>query len=343
MTDGLSIAVVGLGFGANHARVLDEMPGVRLAAVCDADAARLATVAAAHNVTPYESYEALLRREKPGAVVVAVPARLHEAVAGAAIDAGCAVFVEKPLAPSLGEGQRLAAAAAMAGVVLMPGHLERFNPAVQELVRRVQTGEIGRVLQLMARRMGPIVVRTQDVNIVHDSALHDIDVMRYVLGSEVERAYAEAQADVLMPFEDSISGVLRFGGVAGRPGAVGSLDVNWLSPRRTRELRVLGEDGLFVLDYVAQTLELDKAKEASPRETARQPWSPATAQPNDSAVRIPVEPKEPLQQELAAFVAAVRDGTPPPVTPHDALAALAVADALTESARTGQPVRPRAI
>jgi predicted dehydrogenase len=180
----LSFGVIGLGFGANHARVLSELPGVRLVAVCDPDKARLETAARSRETASYADHEEMLCKEKLDAVIVAVPAGLHEKVATAAIAAGCAVLVEKPLAPTLTEGMRLVETAAAAGVALMPGHIERFNPAVQELARRVQAGEIGRVLHLTARRMGAIVVRAQDVNVVHDSALHDIDVMRYVLGAK---------------------------------------------------------------------------------------------------------------------------------------------------------------
>ena len=316
----LAVGVVGLGFGANHARVLSEMAGVRLAAVCDTDAKRLAAVAGARGARGYADYEAMLCQERLDALVIAAPARLHEAVALAAIEAGVAVLVEKPLAPSLAEGLRIASAAAKAGVPLMPGHIERFNPAIQELARRVHAGEVGRVLQLTARRTAPIVRRVQqDVNVVHDSALHDVDAMRWVAGGEVKRVFAEAQSGVIMPFEDSVAGLLRF-----ESGAVGSLEVTWLSPRRVRELSVLGEKGLIVAGYAdfrSPTLEL-------------QPFGAR------EGVAIPIEPQEPLAAELAAFVAAVRDGAPLLVTADDGLAALAVCDALTQSARTGRPVKP---
>src|SRR6266545_3137992 len=243
----LSFGVIGLGFGANHARVLRKLPGVRLAAVCDSDRTRLEATAYGSGTASYVDHEEMLCKEKLDAIIVAVPARLHEEVTSAAITTGCAVLVEKPLAPTLPEAVRLVERAAAAGVAVMPGHIERFNPAVQELARRVQAGEIGRVLHLTARRMGAIVVRAQDVNVVHDSALHDIDVMRYVLGAEVERVFAEGRSDLDMAFEDSITALLRFapalrsdwseidGGVLGKmrlnaiqqtgPGATATLDV----------------------------------------------------------------------------------------------------------------------
>jgi predicted dehydrogenase len=185
--------------------------------------------------------------------------------------------------------------------------------------------------------MGPIIVRAQDVNVVHDSALHDIDVMRYVVGGQVETVFAQAQSGLVPPFEDSIFGVLRFAASEAAPGAIASLDVNWRAPRRVRDLVVLGEDGLLVLDYAAQTLDLYRGEHAWTRPAASPGWSPATG---GEGMRIPVAPAEPLKQELEAFLTAVRRGTAMPVTADDALAALAVADALTESARSGLPVRP---
>ena len=317
MSRELAFGVVGLGFGAKHVRVLGETPGARLAAVSPSPGSGRGK---GRNVRAYTDHKAMLCAEQLNAVVVAVPARLHEAVALAAVEAGCAVLVEKPLAPSLAEGRRLVDAAAAAGVKLMPGHVERFNPALQELVRRVRAGEIGRVWQLAARRVGPIVARAQqDVNVIHDSAVHDVDAMRWVVGGEVERVYAEAQSGLIMPFEDSVFGLLRFDS-----GAAGSLDVNWLSPRPERSLSVLGEKGMLVAEYTdfrAPALELRR---------------PGTSR----SIAIPLEAREPLAEELRAFVAALRDGAPLPVTAEDALAALAVCDALTQSARTGLPVAP---
>jgi predicted dehydrogenase len=279
----------------------------------------------------------MLREEVLDAVVVAVPAGLHEQVAMAAIYAGCAVLVEKPLAPSLAEAVRIVRAADDAGVALMPGHIERFNPAVQELARRVKAGEAGRVLHLTARRMGAIVVRAQDVNVVHDSAIHDIDVMRYVTGAEVERVFAEARDDLAMPFEDSVTALLRFSPSTSDGGATATLDVNWLAPQRLRDLTVRGTEGVFLLDYGAQTLGVVPGQAPLQRPAARG-WRPL-ADPLE-IVHLSVERREPLFQELRAFTDALRNGEPMPVPAADGLAALSICDAVTESARTRRPVSP---
>lgn len=338
MSKDLSFGIVGLGFGAVHARVLGEMEGVRLAAVCDSDPHRLAAVSRGRTANTYHHYEAMLRDETLDAVVVAVPVQLHEPVAMAVIDAGKALLVEKPLAGSLDEGRRIVDAAARRGVVLTAGHIERFNPAVQELARRLRQGEAGRVLQIGARRLGPFATRTRDVSVVHDLALHDVDVMLHLLGG-VQQVYAQTQPGVRTGSDDTVAGVLRF-----EEGPVGLVEVNWLTPRKVRELTVLGDRGLFVLDYLAQALDFYES-EPSEAAGAGQGWQAlATLRGGGgSAVRIPIEPREPLERELDAFAAAVRDGTLPPVSADDALAALAVCDALTESARTGRPVTPQGL
>ena len=333
----VALAVVGLGFGANHARVLSQIEGVRLAAVCDTDATRLATAAAATGATPYADLGAMLTGERLDGVVVAVPASGHLPVALSAIQAGCAVLIEKPLAPSLAEGRALVEAAQRAGVPLMAGHIERFNPAIQALVRRVRGGDIGRVLQLSARRTGAIRLPPRDVNVVHDSALHDIDTMRFVLGREVEEVHARTLAGFVAPGDNSLLATLRFQPSQGVT-PLGALEVSWLSPRRLRDISVLGEDGIFVVDYAAQTLEWSRMPAA--RSGPVLGWEASRRADETEPVQIPVEPREQLVQELGAFVAALRGDCALPVTGDDALAALAVADALTESARTGRPVVP---
>jgi UDP-N-acetylglucosamine 3-dehydrogenase len=339
MTRKLAVAVVGLGFGANHARIIRDLEGAELAAVCDPDGRRLAaTLEACHETRGYSDCAIMLLEERLDAVIIATPAGQHEALAMAAIESGIAALVEKPLAPDLATGERLVSAAAAAGVPLMAGHIERFNPALRELARRARAGEAGRLRHIWARRMGPIRQRRQDVNVVHDSAIHDIDAIRCVLGMEPERVYAAAQSGVFVPFEDSISAVLQFAPRDPYLAVFAGLEVNWLSPRRLRDLTILGDKGMFTLDYAAQTLEFVPA--SGPLSSPSIGW-PATQVQEGDAQQIDIEPREQLPEEIGAFLDAVRDAKPMPVSGEDALAALAIADAITESARSGRPVRPK--
>jgi UDP-N-acetylglucosamine 3-dehydrogenase len=339
MTRKLTVAVVGLGFGANHARIVRELEDAELAAVCDPDRRRLdAALEDCHESRGYSDCAVMLLEERLDAVIIAAPAGQHETLAMAAIENGVAALVEKPLAPNLETGERLVRAAAAARVPLMAGHIERFNPALQELARRVRAGEAGRLRHLWARRMGPIRQRRQDVNIVHDSAIHDIDAIGCLLGMEPESVYAAAQSGVFVPFEDSISAVLQFAPRDPYLAVLAGLEVNWLSPRRVRDLTVLGDKGMFTLDYAAQTLEFTPA--AGPQSAPSIGW-PVSQRQEAEARKIEIDPREQLPAEIGAFLDAVRDGKPMPLSGEDALAALAVADAITESARSGRPVKPR--
>jgi UDP-N-acetylglucosamine 3-dehydrogenase len=331
------LAVIGLGFGANHARVLSEMSGVCLTAVCDANVERLSTIAARFSVGAYADPDDMLAKERPDAVVIATPASTHEKMALIAIAAGCAVLVEKPFAESLGAGQRIVRAGLAAGKMTVPGHIERFNPAIRELARLVRGGETGPVLHIVARRTSATRLPPRDVNVVHDSAIHDIDAMRFVLGTEVEEVYATSQSGIAAPHEDLLQAQLRFREAGGK-AALGSLEVNWLSPRRLRDLSVLGERGLFVADYAAQSLDYYPTPHR--RSGPVQGWEASRSRTETEPISINIEPREQLVEELSAFVASLRDGCPAPVTPEDGLAALAIADALTTSARSLLPVRP---
>ena len=314
--------------GANHARLYAEMPDVELVAVADPDPSRPAIV------PRYDDYLRMLDEVRPQAISVCVPTRAHFEVAAACIERGIATLVEKPLAATIDEGERLRDLAASANVTLAVGHVERFNPAVIELKHRLEAGELGRVYQMHARRVGPFPQRIRDVGVVLDLAPHDIDVMRFLLGSEIARVQAETEQRIATDREDMLSGVLRF-----ENGVVGVLDVNWLTPTKIRELSVLGERGMFVVDYLARELTFFENAAATISSS-----DPAWASRHEKGVtegariEIPIEKREPLRSELEAFVAAVRGEVPVAVTADDGLAAMRAAEALIASAARGSPI-----
>jgi predicted dehydrogenase len=313
--------------GANHARVLGDLPGVELVGVTDTDPDRVARATAGRTLPGFASAEALLREARPQMVSVVVPTGLHERVGTLALEAGAHVLIEKPIADSLPAARRLASLAESRGLVLAVGHIERFNPAVQELKRRLSEGQGGSVLQMIGRRVGPFPHRIRDVGVIHDLAPHDIDVMRYLLGDEVDRVYAESRGHINTDHEDMLAGMLHFEG-----GAMGILDINWLTPMKERTLTVLCQRGMFVIDYAAQSLCFYENFAAAAREGA---IGSVTEGP---MTRYPIANREPLRAELEAFRDSVAAGGPAAVTANDGIAALAVAEALVESASRHQPV-----
>jgi predicted dehydrogenase len=314
----LRAAVIGLGMmGANHARVLNELPGVDLVGVADLDEVAVGRATAGRTARGYREADAMLAAERPELVVVAVPTSLHLPATLQALEAGAHVLVEKPIAPDRIEAEAMIAAAESAGRLLTVGHIERFNPAIRELSRRLDDGELGRVFQIRASRLGPFPARVRDVGVVVDLAPHDLDVMRFLLRTEPVRMYAETEQRIHTDHEDLFTGLIKF-----ESGAVGLLEINWLTPTKVRRLTVTGERGMYEADYITQDLVF-----------FTNPDERLVAE--GEMTRRAVQRREPLAVELSEFVSAIRSGGPPPVSPQDALIAMLLARAMVDAAARG--------
>ena len=346
MTDApraMRAGVVGLGMmGRNHVRVWDEViEGVELAAVADpdADALRRATVGRA--ARGYPDPATMFAEEQLDLVSIVAPTSLHLPVTLAALAAGVHVLVEKPIASDRAEAEEMIAAADAAGRILTVGHIERFNPAIRELKRRLDENELGRIFQIKATRLGPFPARIRDVGVVIDLAPHDLDVMRYLVGSEPVRLYAETEQRIHTDHEDLFNGTMKFAN-----GVIGILDINWLTPTKRRTLTVTGERGMYVANYINQ----DLIHYANP--DAAHTWenrggdgaaAPITSVAEGEMTRRYVRKQEPLVVELAEFAAAVRSGGPPPVSPQDGMVALLLARKMVEAGRTGEVIAGSAL
>ncbi len=324
------VAVVGAGeMGRNHVRVYQDMAEVQLVAVVDKSEEALAKIQRSHAVPVYADYVEMLEREKPEAVSVVVPTVGHYNVVRDMLEADCHVLVEKPIAATLAEAEQLIHIAERHKRVLMVGHIERFNPAVIDLKQRLDRGELGRVFQIHARRLGPFPVRVQDVGVIMDLATHDLDIMRYLTGSNVTRLFAESSRKLHSSCEDMLDGIVRFA-----DGTVGLLEINWLTPTKIRELYVTGEHGLFRVNYITQDLYYFENAAA-----ADEKWSPLSLLRGVSEgmmIKYPIDKKEPLRTELEAFIREIDSGNSPAANGRDGRAALALAIGMIESAQSGQ-------
>jgi predicted dehydrogenase len=320
----LKVAVIGVGaMGRNHARVYGDIPGVQMVGVADSNTEMAADVARRYGGQVYADYCQLLDEQHPDAVTVAVPTIDHLEVALEVIERGIHLLIEKPIAFTVEEGRRLIDAAEEAGVKLMIGHIERFNPAVLALKQRLENGQLGRVFQLDARRQGPFPARVKDVGVVIDLAVHDLDVMRYVTGREVKRVFAETERRIHSSREDLLTGLVRL-----EQGIVGTLMINWLTPIKIRELFVTGENGMFQVDYLHQDLYFYENADA---QSVEWPFRVLRGVSEGKMIRYVVAKREPLLVEQEAFLAAVRGETPVPVTGQDGLQALELAQAVVTS------------
>ena len=339
----LRAGVVGLGMmGRNHVRVWDEsVEGVELVGVADPDATAVVRATAGRRARGYEDPERMFAEEEIDLVSIVAPTSLHLPVTLAALRAGAHVLVEKPIAAVREEAEEMIAAANEANRLLSVGHIERFNPAIRELRRRLGLGELGRIFQVKATRLGPFPERIRDVGVIVDLAPHDLDIMRFLVGSEPVRLFAETERRIHTEHEDLFNGMMKFAN-----GVIGILDINWLTPTKRRTLTVTGERGMYVADYINQDLVLY----ANP--DAIQTWENRGADSTDAPIssvaegemtRRSIRRQEPLVVELGEFARAVRDGLPAPVDPHDALVALLLARTMVESGLSGRVIEGPAL
>jgi predicted dehydrogenase len=312
--------------GRHHARVLRDLPGVELVGLADpsGDAFGIASGLPVHTTV------SALVAQGLDMAVVAAPTSLHEEIGLELAAAGVHTMVEKPVAAGVDGGERLAAAFSTAGLVGAVGHIERFNPSLQALRARVQSGELGEIYQIATRRQGPFPPRIADVGVVKDLATHDIDLTAWLAGSRYETVAAQVAARSGREHEDLVVATGRLAS-----GAIVNHLVNWLSPMKERLTIVTGERGSFVAD----TLSVDLTYYANG--TFATEWD-SVAQfrgvTEGDVTRFALAKREPLRIEHEAFRDAVLGVRNEVVTMAEGLATLRVAEGVLESARTGRTV-----
>jgi predicted dehydrogenase len=321
----MRVAVVGLGsMGNNHARVYSELPDAELVAVADIDRTLAQSAAEKYHARAYTDYSEMLKKEQPEAVSIAVPTAMHEEAGMVALEVGANVLIEKPIASTEAGGQRLIEKAAKARRQLMVGHIVRFNPAIQALKLKLMAGQLGRIFQVVCRRAGPFPARIRDVGVVIDLAPHDVDIMRFLIGSDPVRVYAETQQQVHTEHEDLLWGTLRFSN-----GVIGGLEINWLTPTKLREVLVVGERGMFRVDDLTQDLYFFENAQVSDSEWSA--YAVLKGVSEGSMTRYAIPRYEPLKAELQQFLGAIQRGASVPITGQDGLKALKISLALVQS------------
>lgn len=323
------VAVIGVGsMGKNHVRVYSEMPNVELVAVVDANFELAEQVGKSNHVPAYDDYFEMIDQTNPEAVSIAVPTSLHYQVAKDILELGCHVMVEKPIASTAEQAQKLVGLADRLGTILMVGHIERYNPAIIELKRRLDQNELGRIFQIHARRLGPFPTRIQDVGVIMDLAPHDLDIMRYLTGREVSRVHAETKQILHETYDDMFAGLVRFDN-----GILGVLEINWLTPTKIRELYVTGERGMFQVNYITQDLCFYENAD-----TNGDRWSTISLLRGVSEgmiIRYPIKKKEPLRAELESFISSVHGKSRFHGNGYDAQIALELVSALIQASADG--------
>lgn len=324
-------AVIGMGsMGRNHARIYHEMNNVRLTAVADIDENNLMSNANRFQTNAYLDYREMLANEHLDIVSVVVPTIMHRQVAEDVINYGLHLLIEKPLALTVEEGERIIELASNKGVILGVGHVERFNPVVETIKGRLDEGMLGKIFQIIIRRTGPFPERIKDTGVILDLAPHDVDLLYFLMPGQIKRIFVEAAQVLHEKYEDIAVSLLRFS-----DGVIGVLIHNWVSPSKTRDITINGEKGTLVADLLTQDLYFfENNYTASDWESLGVFRGVGEGNMN----RFSLARSEPLRMELEAFVRSVIENKPFPVTGEDGLRAMRLANALVECARKNQPI-----
>lgn len=302
--------------GRQHVRVLSELPDIEVVSAIDVSEEARRRVEEHVPVSTTDDWRAALDRSVD-AVINALPTAEHHAVTLELLEAGKHVLVEKPIAAATSEAEDLIRAAERHDRVLVVGHVERYNPAVEMLAGLLREGVLGDVVTIAARRVGIARPLAPNTDVLVDLAIHDIDICAHLLpGSQGRLAFASARALWGNQLEDHTDLVLRFG------DAVATLQANWITPVKVRRLTVTGTMGLADVDYIDQTVRLFRG---APEVFEGPLWDFFAVARESEPEDVPVERAEPLRAELSNFVNRVRAGDSSLTASRQAAQALALA------------------
>ena len=325
------MAVVGVGhLGQHHARILSQFPDVDLVGVVDHDPNQAASVSKKLRTQPYSSHHALLG--EVDAVSIATPTQFHHSVACDFLRSGVPVLVEKPVCKTVEEADELIALAYEADVPFQVGHIERFNPAFEELLKRPITAKF-----IEAERHGPYTGRSVDIGAVLDLMIHDLDLLLALVGSPV-RDVSAVGATVFGGHEDMVNARIVF-----ESGCVAHVTASRIAARPKRRMRIWAPEGYAGIDFVTRKLSLVQQSDELRRNGLRPERLDAGARArlkddifgrHLEVLNVDGDRKwDQLTSELRHFVDCVKFGRRPRVTGECGRDALSLAEKILASLR----------
>jgi UDP-N-acetylglucosamine 3-dehydrogenase len=286
-------------------RVYKELASTELVAICDVNAERAKDIASQFGAKAYTSSTRMLKNKEIEAVSICTWSTKLAKEALKALKAGKHILVEKPMATNTKQAKKLLETAERNDLHLTVGFLMRFIPGMRHIREAVENKKIGELVCATARRVSQWPERIGDVGVVKDTAIHDIDVMRYISNEDPIAVYAKTGSMRHIKFEDYAQIMLTY-----KDGKSAFIESNWLTPYKTRALTVTGSDAIMRLDYMTQELWIEDPKENL---HPRYPW------------------QEPLKLELQHFADCISEKKKPLITGVDGLKALQTAEAALQS------------
>ncbi|MEM2442355.1 MAG: Gfo/Idh/MocA family oxidoreductase, partial [Candidatus Bathyarchaeia archaeon] len=282
-------------------------------AVCDIDKQRADALSEKYGLKSYDDSVKMYKNEELDAVTICVWSSKLAEESIKALKMGKHVFVEKPMASSVREAQRALNLAEAKNLKLQVGFIERFNPGVRRVKKAIDDGVIGSLVLATARRVSKWPQRIGDVGVVRDTAIHDIDVMRFLFNEDPSTVYANIGYLQHEKIEDYAQIMLTFSS-----GRSAFIEANWLTPYKIRKLIVTGSEAIINLDYITQEMTIETSGQTL---TPRYEW------------------EEPLKLELQHFVDCILNDRKPLVSGIDGIKALKIAEAALKSASKGRPIK----
>lgn len=313
----IKIGVIGTGnMGKNHVRVYDSMPEFELVGVYDANQETAKQMAEQYGVQAFQTPEDLF--EQVEAVSIAAPSSLHHDLTIRAAQAGCHVLVEKPIALNVEDAQEMIDACEKNHVVLMVGHVERYNPAVIELMKVLESEKL---IALDFKRMSPYDPRISDANVVQDLMIHDIDVLNAIVKDPIEKLASQG-AKVFSNKLDHVQAMIRY-----ESGILASITASRVTESKVREIQINTESAYIVVKFIERSIEimrktnfnLDVGHSMSYRQ-------------ENIVERVFVPLSEPLRNEFAHFAQCIREGVQPQTDGRMSLKALQLCEMISEGA-----------
>lgn len=332
MTKQIKVGVVGCGYwGPNLVRNFRSLPDCSLKVMCDIDEQRLEHLRSLYpGVEGTTDCRHMLNGVGLEAVVIATAVKLHYPLAKASLLAGKHTFIEKPMASSSQECEELVEIARRKGVVLMTGHTFLYSPAVRKIKEIVESGDIGDIRYISARRLN-LGLFQKDINVAWDLAPHDISIIQYIMGEQPVSVNCRGSAHITPGVEDVTTMCLSFRGQ--RTAIIHS---SWLDPRKVREMTIVGSRRMIVYDDVAPLEKIrifDARVERPPHYDTFGEFQYAY---HYGDVHIPyLKQEEPLKVECQHFLDCIRQGTTPVTDGKQGLELVQILEASSESLRRG--------
>jgi UDP-N-acetylglucosamine 3-dehydrogenase len=298
----IKAAVIGTGnMGKNHVRNYSEIEVTQLVAIADKNQETGNQFAEQFSVNYYEDYKELIEKEAPDLVSICVPTAYHFEIAKYCLEKGINILLEKPITMVLEDANILMEISKKSSSKFYVGHIERFNPAVTKTKELIKNGDLGEITAVTTKRVGGFPPQIQDANIAVDLAIHDIDIVNYLLDQYPKSVEVHKEKNHIQKRADSVEFFLKYE----RTSAY--IQANWISPVKIRKLTITGTEGYLEMDFIKQEIEFYKSNYEKFK-TADNDFQDDIIKFSDpDKITYNVAKKEPLREEILHLVDCIQN------------------------------------